>query len=206
MKTLTPNELYALTAMTIDNNTEGVKTLITKYGVILPNNASRSDIDKAFAALLRKSKSFRNDFAALAANESDNSENFSNFMEFLGLGKKSKLNPQPVIDVQGKGIGQDPIPVKNPLPNTSTKGTGEFRKAFDADTIKNIINTGLGIWAARSGTTASTTNDLQTGRDSLGLQPQNQPTKGIGTTGIVLISVGAIAAIGVLIYYLSKNK
>ncbi len=206
MKTLTPNELYALTAMTIDNNTEGVKTLITKYGVILPTNASRSDIDKAFAALLRKSKSFRNDFAALAANESDNSENFSNFMEFLGLGKKSKLNPQPVIDVQGKGIGQDPIPVKNPLPNTSTKGTGEFRKAFDADTIKNIINTGLGIWAARSGTTASTTNDLQTGRDSLGLPPQNQPRKGIGTTGIVLISVGAIAAIGVLIYYLSKNK
>jgi hypothetical protein len=205
MKTLTPNELYALTAMTIDNNTEGVKTLITKYGVILPTNASRSDIDKAFAALLRKSKSFRNDFAALAANESDNSENFSNFMEFLGFGK-SKLNPQPEIDVQGKGIGKDPIPVKNPLPNTSTKGTSAFREAFDADTIKNIINTGLGIWAARSGTTASTTNDLQTGRETLGLQGQNQPTKGIGTTGIVLISVGAIAAIGVLIYYLSKNK
>jgi hypothetical protein len=191
--------------MTIDNNTEGVKTLITKYGVILPTNASRSDIDKAFAALLRKSKSFRNDFAALAANESDNSENFSNFMEFLGFGK-SKLNPQPEIDVQGKGIGKDPIPVKNPLPNTSTKGTSAFREAFDADTIKNIINTGLGIWAARSGTTASTTNDLQTGRETLGLQGQNQPTKGIGTTGIVLISVGAIAAIGVLIYYLSKNK
>jgi hypothetical protein len=205
MKTLTPNELYALTAMTIDNNTEGVKTLITKYGVILPTNASRSDIDKAFAALLRKSKSFRNDFAALAANESDNSENFSNFMEFLGFGK-SKLNPQPEIDVQGKGIGKDPIPVKNPLPNTSTKGTGSLREAFDADTIKNIINTGLGIWAARSGTTASTTNDLQTGRETLGLQGQNQPTRGIGTTGIVLISVGAIAAIGVLIYYLSKNK
>lgn len=196
MKTLTPNELYALTAMTIDNNTEGVKTLITKYGVILPTNASRSDIDKAFAALLRKSKSFRNDFAALAANESDNSENFSNFMEMSGRG----------ITTSSTLKTPDPIPVKNPLPNTSKKGTSAFREAFDSDTLKNIINTGLGIWAARSGTTASTTNDLQTGRDSLGLQPQNQPTKGIGTTGIVLISVGAIAAIGVLIYYLSKNK
>jgi hypothetical protein len=196
MKTLTPNELYALTAMTIDNNTEGVKTLITKYGVILPTNASRSDIDKAFAALLRKSKSFRNDFAALAANESDNSENFSNFMEMSGRG----------ITTSSTLKTPDPIPVKNPLPNTSTKGTSEFRKAFDSDTIKNIINTGLGIWAARSGTTASTTNDLQTGRETLGLQQQNQPTRGIGTTGIVLISVGAIAAIGVLIYYLSKNK
>jgi hypothetical protein len=196
MKTLTPNELYALTAMTIDNNTEGVKTLITKYGVILPTNASRSDIDKAFAALLRKSKSFRNDFAALAANESDNSENFSNFMEMSGRG----------ITTSSTLKTPDPIPVKNPLPNTSTKGTSAFREAFDADTIKNIINTGLGIWAARSGTTASTTNDLQTGRETLGLQGQNQPTRGIGTTGIVLISVGAIAAIGVLIYYLSKNK
>jgi len=196
MKTLTPNELYALTAMTIDNNTEGVKTLITKYGVILPTNASRSDIDKAFAALLRKSKSFRNDFAALATNESDNSENFSNFMEMSGRG----------ITTSSTLKTPDPIPVKNPLPNTSTKGTSAFREAFDADTIKNIINTGLGIWAARSGTTASTTNDLQTGRETLGLQGQNQPTRGIGTTGIVLISVGAIAAIGVLIYYLSKNK
>lgn len=36
MKNLKPNEIYAVSAMTIDNNTEGVKTLITKYGVILP--------------------------------------------------------------------------------------------------------------------------------------------------------------------------
>ena len=50
MKNLKPNEIYAVSAMTIDNNTEGVKSLITKYGVILPTNASRSDIDKAFAA------------------------------------------------------------------------------------------------------------------------------------------------------------
>ena len=84
MKNLKPNEIYAVSAMTIDNNTEGVKTLITKYGVILPKNASRADVDKAFAALLRKSKSFRNDFALLAANESQKSDNFSNFMEFLG--------------------------------------------------------------------------------------------------------------------------
>ena len=200
MKTLTPNELYALTAMTIDNNTEGVKTLITKYGVILSTNASRSDIDKAFAALLRKSKSFRNDFAALAANESDKSKNFSNFMEATGEGKGITTDNTLKIP--------DQIPVKDPLPNTSTKGkgTGAFREAFDADTLRNIINTGLGIWAARSGTTASTTKDVQTGRDNLGLQNPPPTTKGIGTTGIVLISVGAIAAIGVLVYYLSKNK
>lgn len=200
MKNLKPNEIYAVSAMTIDNNTEGVKTLITKYGVILPKNASRSDIDKAFAALLRKSKSFRNDFAVLAANESQKSDNFSNFLYLEGI--------------QPRGIGTkstsiktpDPIPVKTSLPNTSTKGPSAFSQAFDADTIKNIINTGLNVWAARSGTTASTTTDLQSGRESLNLQPENQPSKGIGTTGIVLISVGAIAAIGVLIYYLSKNK
>lgn len=200
MKNLKPNEIYAVSAMTIDNNTEGVKTLITKYGVILPKNASRSDIDKAFSALLRKSKSFRADFAALAANESQKSDNFANFLYLEGI--------------QGKGIGTssaplktpDPIPVKTSLPNTTAKSPSAFSQAFDADTIKNIINTGLNVWAARSGTTASTTTDLQTGRDSLNLQPESQPSKGIGTTGIVLISVGAIAAVGVLIYYLSKNK
>jgi hypothetical protein len=200
MKNLKPNEIYAVSAMTIDNNTEGVKTLITKYGVILPNNASRSDIDKAFAALLRKSKSFRNDFAVLAANESQKSENFSNFMEFLGM--------------SGRGIGTasaplktpDPIPVKTSLPNTTAKKPSAFAEAFDADTIRNVINTGLNIWATRSGTTAATTNDLQSGRESLNLQPQSQQTRGIGTTGIVLISIGAVAAVGVLLYYLSKNK
>ena len=200
MKNLKPNEIYAVSAMTIDNNTEGVKTLITKYGVILPKNASRTDIDKAFAALLRKSKSFRNDFATLAANEAQKSDNFANFIYADGF--------------QGRGIGTtsapiktpDPIPVKTSLPNTGAKPTSAFREAFDADTIKNIINTGLNIWATRSGTTASTTNDLQSGRENLNLQPENQPTRGIGTTGIVLISVGAIAAVGVLIYYLSKNK
>jgi len=200
MKNLKPNEIYAVSAMTIDNNTEGVKTLITKYGVILPKNASRTDIDKAFAALLRKSKSFRNDFATLAANEAQKSDNFANFIYADGF--------------QGRGIGTtsapiktpDPIPVKTSLPNTGAKSTSAFREAFDADTIKNIINTGLNIWATRSGTTASTTNDLQSGRENLNLQPENQPTRGIGTTGIVLISVGAIAAVGVLIYYLSKNK
>jgi hypothetical protein len=199
MKTLTPNEIYAVTAMTIDNNTEGVKSLITKYGVILPSNATRSDIDKAFAALLRKSKSFRNDFAALAADESQKGENFSNFMEFLGMSGRG-------ITTESTLKTPDPIPVKTSLPNTTAKKPSAIREALDADTIRNVINTGLNIWATRSGTTAATTNDLQMGRETLGLQGQNQPTRGIGTTGIVLISVGAIAAIGVLVYYLSKNK
>lgn len=200
MKNLKPNEIYAVSAMTIDNNTEGVKTLITKYGVILPKNASRADVDKAFAALLRKSKSFRNDFALLAANEAQKIDNFANFVYADGF--------------QGRGIGTpsaplktpDPIPVKTSLPNTGAKSPSALAQAFDADTIKNIINTGLNVWATRSGTTAATTTDLQSGRDSLNLQPQNESTRGIGTTGIVLISVGAIAAVGVLIYYLSKNK
>lgn len=201
MKNLKPNEIYAVSAMTIDNNTEGVKTLIKKYGVILPKNASRADVDKAFAALLRKSKSFRNDFALLAAYESQKSDNFFNFMEFLGM--------------SGRGIGTtsgplktpDPIFVKTSLPNTTDKKQSAFAEAFDADTIRNVINTGLNIWATRSGTTAATTNDLQSGRDTLSLEPTNQtPTKGIGTTGIVLISIGALAAVGVLVYYLTKNK
>jgi hypothetical protein len=199
MKNLKSNEIYAVSAMTIDNNTEGVKTLINKYGVILPPNASRSDVDKAFAALLRKSKSFRSDFAALAADESQKGENFSNFMEFLGMSGRG-------ITTESTLKTPDPIPVKTSLPNTTAKKPSAFREAFDADTIRNVINTGLNIWATRSGTTAATTNDLQTGRETLGLQGQNQPTRGIGTTGIVLISVGAIAAIGVLVYYLSKNK
>lgn len=203
MKTLKPNEIYAVSAMTIDNNTEGVKTLITKYGVILPKNASRADIDKAFGALLRKSKSFRNDFATLAANEAQKSNNFSNFIYADGF--------------QGRGIGTtsssaplktpDPIPVRTSLPSTTGKTPSAFSQAFDADTIKSIINTGLNVWAARSGTTAATTTDLQSGRDALNLEPTNQaPSKGIGTTGIVLISIGALAAVGVLVYYLSKNK
>lgn len=71
---------------------------------------------------MRKSKSFRNDFALLAANEAQKSDNFANFVYADGF--------------QGRGIGTtsaplktpDPIPVKTSLPNTTAKNQVHLRK------------------------------------------------------------------------------
>lgn len=214
MKKLNSQDIYAVSAYTIDNNPDGTKALINKYGISLPNNPSQDDLDKGFAALMRKSKAFRNEFSALAAETVTDGN--SNFL-YMG-GNSNFLN---LIDVQGKGIGTTSTSKVdlNSLSNKTltsttaakpptTKTKSSLSQAFDADTIKNIINTGLNIWAASKGTQAAT-QDVQAGRQNNDLgQSIVPPTsgKGIGTTGIVLISVGALAAIGVLIYYLSKPK
>ena len=214
MKKLNSQDIYAVSAYTIDNNPDGTKALINKYGISLPNNASKDDLDKGFAALMRKSKAFRNEFSALAAETITGGS--SNFMYMSGNSNFFNLT-----DVQGRGIGTNStskvdlnslssksVTSTTPVKSATVKTKSSLAQAFDADTWKSIINTGLNVWAASKNTQAAT-QDVQTGRQNndSGQGPVPPASgNGIGTTGIVLISVGALAAIGVLIYYLSKPK
>jgi len=216
-------DIYAVSAYTIDNNPEGTKTLIRKYGVVLPANASKADIDKAFAALLKTSKTFRRDFAALAQESISKNNNFLGFLNFVQQGNGTSLNKVYNGFVsQGKGkslndifigasagaeVGTASDPEKS-KDDKDKKGVS-WSDYLDPDTVKRVINTGLNVWATREGTTADTTNNINEGRrdsPSNPNTPDNDGNGGMGTGTIVLIAVGVLGALGAIVYFATKKK
>ena len=201
-------DIYAVSAYTIDNNPEGTKTLIRKYGVVLPANASKADIDKAFAALLKTSKTFRRDFAALAQQSISNNNNFLEFLNFghqnfVQQGKGTSLDDIFVGASAGSQVGSITDPSK-----TSDKQGVSWSDYLDPDTVKRVINTGLNVWASREGTTADTTNNINQGRLDIPNNPNTPPpaSGGMGTGTIVLIVVGVLGALGAIVYFATKKK
>jgi hypothetical protein len=196
-------DIYAVSAYTIDNNPEGTKTLIRKYGVVLPANASKADIDKAFAALLKTSKTFRRDFAALAQETISQNKNFLGFLNFVQEGKGTSLDDIFVGASAGSQVGSTTDPAK-----TSDKQGVSWSDYLDPDTVKRVINTGLNVWATREGTTSDTTNNINQGRADIPNNPNTPPpaSGGMGTGTIVLIVVGVLGALGAVVYFATKKK
>jgi hypothetical protein len=192
--------------LTIDSRPNDVVALIRKHGVMLPNNPSTKQIETAFGSLLTKSESFRKHFGELATEVTK--EEYSNF----------DANDLP----SGKGIGTTPsnqLTLNNIPTNITSTGrastTGDegrtrgrfgsfLSSVFTADTIQNLINTGLNVWSVKqTGQPANlVSGDLNTGRDQLNQPP---PTKGTSTTTMVLIGVGALVLIGVAVYFYKKK-
>lgn len=201
---LAPKQVYAITALTIDEKPNEVVRVIRKHGVMLPANPTKKQIETAFGSLLPKSEAFRKDFAKLAGGVA--TETYSN-----AVGDELP---------SGRGIGGSTSSVNLaniPNPVTSTSKPVTYKKSFKdsafgsfltsvftPETIQSGINTGLNIWSIKqTGQPASSVGaDINAGRDELGQQGQ---TKGISTTSMVLIGVGAIALIGVAVYFYKKK-
>lgn len=215
---INPNDIYAVTAYTIDTNPTDTKILINKYGITLPTDASRADIDKAFSALLKTSKTFRKDFATLTQKTIEGNQAFDGFYNYIyaeGNGKSLDKDFNFVAQSKGTslndiflgaGAGAQTGTINDPNRNTQSTGR-RWSDYLDPETVKGIINTGLNIWAAKSGTTADTTSNIQQGRIDI---PNNANTQGAGkggisTVGIILISIGVLAGIGALIYFTRKK-
>jgi hypothetical protein len=203
---LTPNQVYAITALTIDEKPNEVVRIIRKHGVMLPANPTQKQIETAFGSLLPKSEPFRNDFAKLAGGVA--TETYSNAVGDLpsgrGIGGSSASNvnldniPNPITSTS------QPITYKKSFKDTTL---GSFLSSvFTPETIQSGINTGLNVWSIKqTGQPASTfSNDINMGRGELNQQPPQ--TKGISTTTMVLIGVGAIALIGVAVYFYKKKS
>ena len=203
---LTPNQVYAITALTIDEKPNEVVRIIRKHGVMLPANPTKKQIETAFGSLLPKSEPFRTDFAKLASVIT--TENYSNAEGNLpsgrGIGGSSASN-----------VNLDNIP--NPIASTSKPVTykksfkdtafGSFLSGvFTPETIQGGLMTGLNIWSIKqTGQPASSfSNDINMGRGELNQQPPQ--TRGISTTTMVLIGVGALALIGVAVYFYKKKS
>jgi hypothetical protein len=203
---IAPNDVYAITALTIDSRPNDVVAIIRKHGVMLPNNPSTKQIETAFGSLLTKSEGFRKDFGDLASRVA--SEGYSNaFGDDLPSGKGIATTPSNQLTLNN-------IPTNiTSTGRTSTAGSdartkgkvGSFLSGvFTADTIQNLINTGLNVWSVKqTGQPANlVSGDLNTGREQLNQPP---PTKGTSTTTMVLIGVGALVLIGVAVYFYKKK-
>lgn len=179
-----PAAAFAAMAWTIDNRPRQTAEIVKRHGIDLPITASAKDIQKGVSSLLANSKPFRKEFATLVTQKGDGS-----FASFVSADGDSKA-------------WQD-----------TTAG-----KVLSSDNISNWINTGLDVWAtkqkAKAGggtqspsdtfdTSLNYARDMNQGGSG---STQKQPSSGIGTTGIVLLSLGALALIGTVIYFATRKK
>jgi hypothetical protein len=143
------------------------------------------------------------------------------FFNIFGLEKKNPMAD--VMNIPSKGISTSSTTSEQlgkvmtgntGVANPKTKsGFGSWiSDVFDKDTTQNIINTGLGIYAyQKTGGTQGTNplqqgrTDVQTGTGTGGGSGNDTTSSGLGTGGIVAISLGAIALVGFGIYYATKK-
>ena len=220
---ITKRGLFAVSAKTIDEKKPEVVALMQRYGMNVNVNDSKEKIDMAFLSLLPLSRAFRKDFAKLATPVAEKIHStYKNYVgeDFFNLFGLQKKNPvDDIMNIPPKGITTNNTGVALPKPATKTKksfgdtGFGSWlTDVFDKDTTQNIINTGLGVYAyQKTAGTQGQPNPLNQGRSDVQNQPlpsgQNQPSgsTGLGTGGIVAISLGALALVGFGIYYATKK-
>jgi hypothetical protein len=221
---ITKRGLFAVSAKTIDERKPEVVALMKRYGMNVNVNDSKDKIDMAFLSLLPRSRSFRQDFAQLATPVAEKIHSkYKNYVgdDFFNIFGLEKKNPMAdVMNIPSKGISTMPAPIGGGVAggvlakdSKAKSGFGSWiSDVFDKDTTQNIINTGLGIYAYQKTGGTQGSNPIQQGRTDIqtgtgtGTGSGNDTTSGgLGTGGIVAISLGAIALVGFGIYYATKK-
>jgi hypothetical protein len=212
MKQIDDKSIEAISVLTIDSRRPETIGLIKKHGINLPMNAPTKLVDKAFLSLAKQSDKFREDFSALAHDTSvsftgSNEGNWFNDLKtnFTGKNEGNFFNANAQVT---------PVGTTNPAiditASTDTKKGGFWSylsEVFTPDTTRDIINTGLNIWSVKqTGQNAATTqNNLDQARFDLQDGGTTSATQGMGVGTIILISVGALALIGGIIYFVRKK-
>ena len=218
MKQLNDKDIEAISVMTIDSRRPETIGLIKKHGINLPSNSPTKLVDKAFLSLVKQSDKFREDFSALAHDTSlsftgTNEGNW--FNSFTGKNEGDFFNASASqLSRQAGGASATKVGTTNPAAaatTTETEKKGGFwsylGQVFTPDTTRDIINTGLNIWSVKqTGQNAATTqNNLDQARFDLQDGGGTTATQGMGVGTIILISVGALALIGGIIYFVRKK-
>ena len=228
--------IFAITQKTIEKKRPEVVALMRSYGMSVSESDPNKKIYGAFISLIPRSRGFRNDFSDLAtevANEMTTSE--------VSL-RESEFNNYNGDDLKGKGISTSTSSNLKPTGTITTRGVSDggtttstttsgstTRKSFDEtrvgqilsnDSIKNLINTGLGIYAYRKtggslgqdnilnsatlGGGGATSADVPVGGGTTP-KPDKDDKDGMGVGTIVLIAVGGLALIGGLLFIVNKG-
>jgi hypothetical protein len=192
--------VYAAANRTIKTRKPEVVALMQKYGMAVSENDSDSKIDKAFFALLPRSRGFRNDFSTLA----------SEVASGMTVGELSMTG---YLNQDGTG-------------SKTTKTAKDFNETqvgqiLSNESIKNLLNTGLSVWAyKRTGggvggaptdnilgsatiTTGTPTNVPPTGGKEA---PKKDEPKGTDLGWLLFVGIGAVVLGGGYLIYKSVNK
>lgn len=165
--------------------------------------------------------SFHGSLAKDGAMPMSNFKDVSNEVNFEGSFPMSRFDDVSTeVNFSGAGIGTTSSPPKAPAPITSpskstTTSSGSSKKSgagfgsyFTPEFVQSLLTTGLGVWAySKTGQTPQQVqNNLEEGRNDPAYNQNNPPpAKGLSTTGVVLISLGVITAIGVAVYFMRKK-
>lgn len=178
--------------------------------------------------------SFDASLARDGAMQMSNFKDVSNEVNFEGAFPKSSFNDiSDEVNFSGAGLSTSstssaPKPpttskVTAPTKSSSTSGSSSssggskksgsgFGSTFTPEFIQGLLATGLSIWAYNK--TGKTSDELKGNLDegrndpnyNTGDNNNNSNAKGgLSTTGIVLISLGVITAIGVAVYFVRKK-
>ena len=177
-------------------------------------------------AFNKSSLSFDGTLARDGAMEMSNFKDVSNEVNFEGAFPKSSFDDiSDEVNFSGAGLSTSSTSSAPKIdPNTkinsttkpsstsggSKKSGSSFGSTFTPEFIQGLLATGLSIWAYNK--TGKTSDELKGNLDQGRNDPNyntgdnnNQPKGGLSTTGIVLISLGVITAIGVAVYFVRKK-
>ena len=165
--------------------------------------------------------SFHGSLAKDGAMPMSNFKDVSNEVNFEGSFPMSRFDDVSTeVNFSGAGIGttssapKAPAPITSPSKSTTTsssspkKPRNSFGSYFSPEFVQSLLTTGLGVWAySKTGQTPQQVqNNLEEGRNDPAYNQNNPPpAKGLSTTGVVLISLGVITAIGVAVYFMRKK-
>jgi len=178
--------------------------------------------DGAFA---KSNLSFEGSLAKDGAMPISNFKDVSNEVNFEGAFPKSSFNDVSTeVNFSGAGLSTSSAPkppttsvITAPSKSGSSSGGSKksgsgFGSTFTPEFIQGLLATGLSIWAYNK--TGKTSDELKGNLDegrndpnyNTGNNNNDSNTKGgLSTTGIVLISLGVITAIGVAVYFVRKK-
>ncbi len=124
-----------------------------------------------------------------------------------GLSSSSSNNP-PKAPEPIKSPASGKSSTSNSTSNAPSKKSGSgIGSYFTPEFVQGLLSTGLGIWAySKTGKTPQEVQgNLDEGRNDPNYNANNNQPKGLSTTGVVLISLGVITAIGVAVYFIRKK-
>ena len=195
---------------------------VANDGAFAKSNLSYDGSVSEDGAFTKSNFSFDGSLARDGAMPMSNFKDVSNEVNFEGTFPMSRFNDVSTeVNFSGAGLSSSsflsepktppPIPIKSTsgTPTNNTKSKSGLGKYFTPEFVQGLFTTGLSIWAYnKTGKTADELKgNLDEGRNDPNYNPDssNQSKGGLSTTGIVLISLGVITAIGVAVY-LVRNK
>jgi hypothetical protein len=215
---ITKKGLFTIAAKTIDEKRPEVVALMQRYGMDVTINDSSEKIDAAFLALIRTSRGFRKEFSAVSVpvaeqikKEYSNMSGHLNVTGVAGRGIGSSTTTEDAFKPTGTIVTRN-RPAKVPT-DMKRSGFGQWVSGvFDKDTMQNIINTGLGIWAyQKTGggvvgqTGGSVLDDARDDYDKDKDKDNDRNDDGLGLGAIIGISLVGIALVGGVIYAVTKK-